>query len=167
MPYRTKIYVAFDGDTDIHYYYLMKAWTKNEKFDFEINDAHDINYSRDTSLAQSIKNQLRVRLQNSRVFILLVGENTKYLRKFVPWEIEYALKNAMPIIVVNLNGRRDRDNDRCPLLLRDALAVHVSFNHRIIQYAIDNWPGRFGDLLKKNEISARYYTDETYRKYGL
>ena len=80
MSYRSKIYVAFDGDTDIHYYFLMKAWTNNEKFDFEINDAHDINFSRDTSLEQSIKNQLRIRLNNSKVFILLIGENTKYLR---------------------------------------------------------------------------------------
>lgn len=167
MAYRTKIYVAFDGDTDIHYYYLMKAWTNNEKFEFEINDAHDINYSRDTSQEISIKNQLRTRLHNSKVFILLVGENTKYLRKFVPWEIEYALKNNMPIVVVNLNGRRDRDNDRCPAVLRDELVVHLSFNHKIIQHAIDRWPDEFLKLKQNNEKSARYYNDETYKRYGL
>lgn len=167
MAYRTKIYVAFDGDSDIHYYYLMKAWTNNEKFNFEINDAHDINYSRDSSQEQSIKNQLRIRLQSSKVFLLLVGENTKYLRKFVPWEIEYALRNEMPVIIVNLNGRRDRDNDRCPVSLRDALAVHVSFNHKIIQHAIDNWPNEFLALRQQKEKSARYYSDDTYKKYGI
>lgn len=26
MTYSNKSYVAFDGDKDIHYYYLMKAW---------------------------------------------------------------------------------------------------------------------------------------------
>ena len=167
MAYRTKIYVAFDGDTDIHYYYLMKAWTNNEKFEFEINDAHDINYSRDTSQEVSIKNQLRERLHSSIVFILLVGENTKYLRKFVPWEIDYASRNNMPIIVVNLNGKRDRDNDRCPAVLRDELVVHLSFNHKIIQHAIENWPNEFLKIKQNNEKSARYYNDETYKRYGL
>ena len=167
MTYRTKIYVAFDGDTDIHYYYLMKAWTSNEKFEFEINDAHDLNYSRDSSQVDSIKYQLRLRLHSSKVFILLVGENTKYLRKFVPWEIEYALGQDLPIIVVNLNGKRDRDIDRCPVALRDELAVHVSFNHKIIQHAIDYWPDEFNRLKKEHEKSARYYNDLIYRNYGL
>jgi hypothetical protein len=167
MPNRTKIYVAFDGDTDIHYYFLMKAWTNNQKFDFEINDAHDINYSRDTSQEESIKSQLRIRLHSSKVFILLVGENTKYLRKFVPWEIDYALKNNMPVILVNLNGKRDRDSNRCPLSLRDTLAVHVSFNHKIIQHAIENWPTEFERLKRTGEKAARYYSDEIYKRYGL
>lgn len=167
MAYRTKIYIAFDGDTDIHYYYLMKAWTNNEKFDFEINDAHDINYSRDTSLEQSIKAQLRIRLQSSKVFIILIGENTKYLRKFVPWEIDYALRNNMPIIAVNLNGKRDRDNFRCPNALRDELVVHVSFNHKILQHAIDYWPSQYEKLKQNNEKSARHYNDEIYTRYGL
>ena len=65
MAYRTRIYVAFDGDTDIHYYYLMKAWTKNENFDFEINDAHDINYAQDSSQEVSIKAKLRVALDHT------------------------------------------------------------------------------------------------------
>ena len=29
MSYRNKTYVAFDGDNDIKYYWLMRAWKKN------------------------------------------------------------------------------------------------------------------------------------------
>lgn len=28
MSYRNKTYVAFDGDNDIKYYWLMRAWKK-------------------------------------------------------------------------------------------------------------------------------------------
>lgn len=164
---KDKIYVVFDGDTDIHYFYLMKAWTNNNNFNFEIKDAHELNYAKDTSLEESIKAQLRIRLQNSKGMVLLIGEKTKYLRKFIPWELQYALNHDMPIIAVNLNGKRDRDIDRCPALIRDELVVHVSFNHKIIQHALDSWPSIYKSLKKDKESGARYYPDEVYKKIGL
>lgn len=164
---RDRIYVVFDGDSDIHYFYLMKAWTNNSNFDFEIKDAHDLNYAKDTSLEESIKAQLRIRLQNSKAIILLVGEKTKYLYKFVRWELEYALRNDLPIIAVNLNGKRERDIDRCPAIIRDELVVHVSFNHKIIKYAIDNWTISYERLKRSGEKGARYYPDEVYKNNGL
>ena len=30
MSYRNKTYVAFDGDNDIKYYWLMKAWKQTD-----------------------------------------------------------------------------------------------------------------------------------------
>lgn len=87
MAYRNKTYVAFDGDNDMRYYQLMKAWKQSDNTAFNFYDAHDINSARDSSQEESIKRQLRERMTNSKVFILLIGENTKYLRKFVKWEI--------------------------------------------------------------------------------
>jgi hypothetical protein len=145
----------------------MKAWTNNPGFEFEIRDAHDLNYARDTSLEESIKAQLRIRLQNSKAMILLIGEKTKYLYKFVRWELEYALKNHMPIIGVNINGLRDRDIDRCPAIIRDEVVVHVTFNHKIIKYAIDNWPSTYISLKNSGEKGARYYPTEVYNRLGL
>ncbi len=40
-------------------------------------DAHDLNSARDSSLTESIKNQLRTRFDNSRLFMIIVGEKTK------------------------------------------------------------------------------------------
>jgi hypothetical protein len=165
--YRTKIYVAFDGDSDIHYYYLMKAWTNNDNFNFEINDAHDLNYAKDTSLEESIKSQLRERLHSSKAMVLLVGEKTKYLHKFVKWELEYALKNYLPIIAVNVNGKRERDIDRCPAIIRDELVAHVSFSHKIISHALDTWPAEYDRLRRNGEKGARYYPDSIYKQYAI
>ena len=65
MPYRNKTFVSFDGDTDIHYYRLMQAWTQNDGIAFNFYNAHDINRARDSSMESSIKAQLSERMQNS------------------------------------------------------------------------------------------------------
>lgn len=67
---------------------------------FNFYNAHDLNTARDSSTEESIKAQLSERLRNSKVFVLLVGESTRYLRKYVLWEIEQALKRQMPIVAV-------------------------------------------------------------------
>ena len=72
MAYRNKTYVCFDGDTDMKYYNLMKAWKQNDNTDFNFYDAHELNSARDTSLEQSIKNQLRERLKNTKLFVFIL-----------------------------------------------------------------------------------------------
>ena len=52
MAYRNKTYVAFDGDNDMRYYQLMKAWKQSDSTSFNFYDAHDINRSRDSSLEE-------------------------------------------------------------------------------------------------------------------
>ena len=88
MAYRNKVYVCFDGDNDIHYYWLMKAWKQNDNVSFfNFYDAHDLNTARDSSLETSIKRQLKERLRNTKTFVVLIGESTRYLYKFVRWEM--------------------------------------------------------------------------------
>ncbi len=167
MAYRNKTYVAFDGDNDIHYYRLMKAWKSNEDLNFNFYDAHDLNSARDTSTEESIKAQLRERMANAKQMILLVGDNTKYLRKFVPWEIELARKKDIPIIIVNLNGSREYDGDRCPAAIKDGkYTISVSYNAKIIQYALDNFPGRY-ETYKDEKGHTYSYKDSVYEKLGL
>jgi hypothetical protein len=167
MAYRNKTFVSFDGDNDMHYYRLMCAWKQNDHSNFDFYNAHDLNYARDTSTEESIKAQLRIRLQNSKIFVLLVGDKTRYLTKFVRWEIEQALARKMPIIAVNLNGKRRMDNDRCPPALRDQLAVHISFNPAIMQYALEHWPNADFEYRKKGKTGPYIYIDSTYSQLGL
>ena len=167
MPYRNKTFVSFDGDSDIHYYRLMLAWKQNDGVGFNFYNAHDLNTARDSSLEASIKAQLAVRMQNTKVFILLVGDRTRYLQKFVRWEIEQALGRDLPIIAVNLNGRRFMDTDRCPALLRNQLAIHVSFNAAIMQHAVGNWPATHGYQRNQRGTGPFYFKNEVYSGLGL
>lgn len=167
MVYRNKTYVCFDGDSDIHYYRLMCAWKQSDGHNFGFYNAHDLNSARDTSTEESIKRQLRIRLNNSKVFVVLIGKQTRYLYKFVRWEMEQALALDRPIIAVNLNGSRQLDTNRCPPIIRDALAIHVSFNMAIVQYALENWPSEH-KIYQSQNISDYYYYDSTiYEKLGL
>lgn len=167
MSYRNKVFVSFDGDSDMQYYRLMTAWKQNDSVPFDFYDAHELNAARDSSLEQSIKAQLAERLRNSKVFILLIGESTRYLYKFVRWEIEQAITRKMPIIAVNLNGRRSMDQNRCPPILAGALAVHVSFNAAILQYALENWPVSEERLRSVMKTGPYYYDENIYKRLGL
>jgi len=167
MAYRSKTYVSFDGDNDIHYYRLMCAWKQNEGIAFNFYNAHDLSSARDTSLEESIKRQLRMRLSNSKVFVILIGSQTRYLFKFVRWEMEQALSLALPIIAVNLNGLRQQDTNRCPPIIKDTLAIHISFNAGILQYALENWPFSHKRYRSEGKTGPYYYKPAVYKKLGL
>ncbi len=169
MSYRNRTYVAFDGDEDMWAYRFMRGWKNSEHIDFDFHDAHDLNSARDTSTEESIKARLRERMANSKQMILLVGENTKYLRKFVPWEIQLARKKDIPIIVVNLNNERGYDEDLCPSAIKDwTYTMSIPFKMKIIKYALDNFPSRYH--ANKNDPvydHTYHYKDSVYESLGL
>ena len=162
--YTNKTYVAFDADNDIRYYRLMQAWKKKDNTSFNFYDAHDLNNLMAYSSEETIKAKLSERLHNTKGFVLLVGDNTKNLYKFVRWEIEQALKRNIPIIVVNLNGKKSKDSNLCPAILNDELAIYVSFKQKIIEYAIDNWGPSDANHRNAGETGAYYYKNSVYEQ---
>ncbi|RZJ82274.1 MAG: molecular chaperone Tir [Chryseobacterium sp.] len=155
-------YICFDGDKDMHHYRLMTAWNSNPKFNFNFHNAHDLSQARDSSSEETIKRSLRYRLRSSDILIVLVGESTKNLYKFVRWEIEVAIELGLPIICINLNGSRYHDDDRCPAILRNRSSIHVSYNPAIINYAIANWP-----RIHLNHSEPRRFNHSVYSNLGL
>ena len=166
MSYRNKTYVIFDGDNDIWAYGYMKGWKSNENMEFNFSDAHDLNTITDRASEETVKRKLRERISNAKQVIVLVGASTKNLFKFVRWEIEIALALDLPIVAANLNKRRTYDEELCPPILKNRYIVHVSFNARIIQYALDNFPQEY----RSRELDAlgnRSYSSKTYEKLRL
>ena len=141
----------------------MKGWRKNSRIDFDFDNAHELFPM--TSRARSeayIKAKLRKRLSESRIALILIGESTRYLYKYVRWEIEAALDLGLPIIAVNLNGNRRLDINLCPPLLRGQGAVHISFQMGIIRHAISQAKGKNG-----KQAGDYHYTTAAYRQLGL
>ena len=169
MAYRNKTYVAFDGDSDIRYYYLMKAWKQSDSTSFNFYDAHDLNIARDSSQTESIKRQLSERMANSKVFVLLLGERTKYLTRFVKWEVEHALYLNLPVIVVNINGKREEDCNRMPAWLNGQLCLTCSFNARILQYSLEHWVDYHYQYKNDREKDGKNYSwnSSVYDSLGL
>jgi hypothetical protein len=167
MGYRNKTYVGFDADTDMHYYRLMQAWKEHEHIDFNFYNVHDINSNPNLTSEVTIKRQLRERFDNTKNFVLLVGENTKNLHRYVRWEINEAMERELPIIVVNLNGKRKLDRELCPPIIRDDLAIHISFNAAIVKRALNDWEVSHYEKRGKNDHQPYYYEASVYEELGL
>jgi hypothetical protein len=139
----------------------MKAWKENDRVSFNFHNAHEINNLMDWSSEETIKRRLRERLANTKVLVVLIGNNTRNLYKYVRWEIEYAVENDIPIIGVNLNGRRNQDS-LCPPIMRDELAIYVPFGQKVIDMALNDWPASHSRYKREGKSGAYFYTDRTY-----
>lgn len=160
-------YVMFDGD-DRKYYFIMKAWHEMEGMSFYFDDVHERRDIRSGSEEPAVKRGLRERFSHATRALLLVGEQTRYQYRYVRWEIEVAQERSLPIVVANLNDLRQYDSVHCPPIMRDYYAVHISFQAKIIQYALNHFPGEFitqhdNETLEKQ----RLYTSDIYTRLGL
>ncbi|WKW52068.1 TIR domain-containing protein [Rhodomicrobium lacus] len=142
-------YVVFDGDNDKWAYAYMNGWKANRNIDFTYQNAHDLDTM--TGRAQDeqyVKSKLRERMKQSSAVVVLIGEKTKNLYKYVRWELELALELGLPIIAANLNETNRQDANRCPAYKLVAL-----------KYAMANWPSEFSRLSYADRTGgARHYT---------
>lgn len=168
MAHTAATYVIFDGDKDMWAYRYMKGWRINKRVDFDFRDAHDLRPL--TARAQDeayVKRALHERMKGAQQALVLIGESTKYLYRFVRWEIELAIEKDLPLVGVNLNHSR-RIDDKCPPSLRDHCAIFVPFRARIIRYALDNWPSEYRKRQRSGEANgALQYVDRVYSNLGL
>lgn len=153
-------YVVFDGDNDKWAYAYMNGWKENKNIDFTYQNAHDLDTM--TGRAQDeqyVKSRLRERMRLSSAVVVLIGEKTKNLYKYVRWELELALELGLPIIAANLNGANRQDNSRCPATIRDkGCVVHIPYKLSALKHAMANWPGEFSRLSYADRNGgARHY----------
>jgi len=80
MVYRTKTYLAADWTGDANAIEQLKIWNDSKYWSLSFTDAHDLTQARDDSLNCSIKSSLKLRLDASKTFVLIVGNDTKSLR---------------------------------------------------------------------------------------
>jgi hypothetical protein len=122
---RTATYIAFDGDSDLMSYRTIQGWNQNTKIPFSIEDAHELNNSRDDSLPESIQKQLKARLDKSKNMLLIIGDKTNKNRKgILRYEINYALRNDLPIFLV-YKGYSSLFDDNTPELWKQTLEPQI------------------------------------------
>lgn len=156
MSYTNKTYIIFDADNDMAYYKEMVRWKESKHIDFNFHNAHDLNNLRDASLEETIKRKLRERMNNTKQVVVLVGNSTKYLYKFVRWEIDIAISMDIPIIAVNLNNMNNAHSNTPPILNDRAYFVSIPYEVEKIKYALNNFPSEY--YRKKSEApSSRTY----------
>jgi hypothetical protein len=176
MSYRNKTYVAFASE-DIHLYRMMEAWRDNDKIDFSFLDAHDLFVSRDTSLSETIRRNLRERLKNAKQIVLIGTADAKKKggdgRSFLAYEVAFAIELALPVVIANSDGDRtiDRGFIPKPFLDVDYYTISVSFQPAIIKHALDNYVPAFNTNRTKpadtRKSGPHYYKEPVYTQLGL
>lgn len=164
MAYKKIIYVSYDAD-DILYFNMLQAWLASDTQEFVHHTLNDT-VSTSQRIADSISNALKEKIVSTFCVIVLVGEHTVSLSRQMKIEIEKSIELNKPIIVANLNGKRSIDKDLCPALLQPQMAVHLSFNAKIIQKALDTWPTYY-EQNKNNGSGAYFFMPDVYENLGL
>ena len=168
MSYKDKTYIIFDGDKDRWAYANMKGWKALEHIDFDFDDAHaEYTLTSNASDETYIKSKLKNRFKNACQVLVIIGESTKNLHRYVRWELEVAQSLNLPIIAINLNGDRKQNIDTCPPIIRDTYVVHIPFKMKIIKHALDQFPVEFKRKILNTVIGARIYSDSIYKSLEL
>jgi hypothetical protein len=180
MPYRNGTYIAFHAEgttdptvSDIKYFNIMKAWHEHDDIDFRFVNSHDkVSSVRDTRKLITLFASFRERLSNSKNFILIVGNRTRFDTDCVPYEIRYAIDTCgLPIICTYPGQGPVLDcaplRTLLPQALRERIAsntartVHVPFDRNLIDKAIRQF-----DVNNLPEWTETVFTVQTYRKHG-
>ena len=148
MYYRTKTYLAGDWTGDSNAIETLKEWNRNKYLTLSFIDAHDLKSARDTSLNCTIKASLKQRMDMSKTFVLIVGNETKTLRagscrycnslnsyshycvrgysvdyrSYIEYECDLAIKAGIRIVV--LYNSTVVDKSKCPDAVKN-LGVHI------------------------------------------
>jgi len=162
-------YIIFDGDNDSWAYGRMKGWKALPTVPFDFKDAHDIGVMTNRAHDEAyVKGELRKRFSKAHQVIVLIGDKTKNLYRYVRWELDIAQQLDLPIIAVNLNNRRKQDDTLCPLIIRDEYIVHIPYRMKIINYALDNFPSEYYNRNKTESTKGgRYYPKSVYDNLEL
>ena len=146
MPYRTRTYIAGAWDEDSDAIEKLYSWKNSDYLLLDFVDAHEFKQARDTSNPCSIKQSLRDRMDHSKIFVLIVGPNTKFVRSgscayckhyfngrcysggnptsdsYLDYECSKAIRDNMNIIVLYNSSYVHKD--WCPDLLKN-VGIHV------------------------------------------
>lgn len=154
MAYRTRTYIAAEWDGDSEAVKQFYKWKESNYWSFDFVDAHDLTQARDSSLNCSIKASLKKRLDVSKTFVLIVGDNTASARSgscqycksynsysgycthgyyvdyrsFIEYECDMAVKDGLKIVVIYNATVVNRA--KCPTALKDVGTHLAIYNYK-------------------------------------
>lgn len=151
--YRTRTYIAGDWDTDKDAVDKLHQWNNSNYWSLSFTDAHDLTQANDTSLNCSIKSSLKKRMDASKRFVLIVGNNTNTVtagscswcgsynrhtyacakgysvdfRSFIKYECDKAVEAGIRIIVLYKSATVQKT--KCPEAVRN-IGIHAPMCYR-------------------------------------
>lgn len=167
MSFQEKIYVAHDGATDRSFYEHMQTWKQSDESSFNFIDGYEFFKKLDKVDDDVLKSQIYEKMDEANICVVLIGQFTKSYRRFIRWQIEYAINKDKPIIAVNINGIRSVDFDRCPMSLKKNLSMHIASQAPILEYALLNWPQSHKKHRAEENNRTFRYANNVYEELKL
>jgi len=181
MTYRNGTYIAFHAGgtsdptaSDIKYYRMLKEWHENDAVEFKFVNSHDkASAVRDSSARATLRASLRLRLNNSKNFVLIIGPTTRLDTDWVPFEIEYAVDTCGLPIIAAYTGYNSimapaQLSNLWPKAFADRIAnktvraIHIPFKRNAIDDAISQF-----NLQKRPATALSYYSADAHRSFGI
>lgn len=181
MAYRNGTYIAFHAGgtsdptaSDIKYYRMMKAWHENDSIEFKFINSHEkFSAVRDSSAKETLQASLRSRINNSKNFVLIIGNKTRFDTDWVPFEIAHAIDVCGLPIIATYPGY---DWILAPAQLRNlwpralatridsgaARVIHIAFKRSAIDDAISQF-----DLSHQPPNGLWHYSRDAHRTLRL
>jgi len=72
------------------------------------------------------------------LYIILIGESTRYLDHEFYADVEHIIATSKPILCLNLNSFVALEEDICPRLLYDAGAIHMPFTKDDLLFSLQS-----------------------------
>lgn len=136
--YRTRTYIAGDWDHDKDAVEQLRKWNDSDHWSLSFTDAHDLTSAKDESLNCSIKASLKKRMDISKRFVLIAGDQTNSVtagscswcnsynsytshcarghsidhRSYIKYECDKAVEAGIEIVVLYKSAKVDRN--MCP-----------------------------------------------------
>lgn len=161
------IYVAFDGKNDLEYYEKLKEFTQEDGSKFNFTDGFEFYSQVDKVDDDQLKQNVLNKVKEASIVVVLMGTTTKTMRKYIRWQVEGAINLGLPIIVVNENNIRSIDFDRCPMLVKKSLSLHISFNEKVLRCAVEAWPALHYGYVNKEKKGLFRFPAEVYTQLGI
>ncbi len=169
MTYKTRTYIAGDWTGDKDAIAQLYKWENSNFWSLTFTDAHDLKQAKDTSLNCSIKKSLGERMDASKTFVLIVGDNTDSVRAGRCSYCNYY--SVYPSIQCRLGyslSEKSYIEHECDKAVRDGLRIVVLYNKTYIAKSL--CPSALIDLgshvaMKKRDIYGNAIWDyESVRK---
>jgi len=161
MTDNSEAYICFGQEAGWSAYQRLREWVppKHLRINFEpeklapTRNLQELTEEDNLSIARAIT--------RSQIFVVLVGSQNPISSPRANFEIDCAVQLGIPILIVNLDGSRER-TEFCPKNLRNSLAVHISFEPGIFWYALEYWPTLHRTNLRRGVVRNFVYEDNLY-----
>ena len=136
-----KVFVSFDYDNDRNYYYLLKGWDANKRFEFSFSDYTSKEIKSDNIIV--VKQKLSQKINQADITLVIIGKHSNDLhedskligyRNWQNYEIAKSVEHGNKLVAVKI----DRSYDSPEELLGQGASFAMSFTEQSITKALEN-----------------------------